>query len=345
MTKFYFIASLVFCCSMQLSGQASITEAGVTVGGTTYVEPVFFTFQGRSFTVTQGGDLAFSFAYVKTTKANGADVCGASVFYSVYPAAGSPSFTSINLPYASGSNDQEWNTNLVSPLNLAMGLTPGAYKIAFYYTALANQTQSCSNGSSTLFFSNSGNNFVADLTITAPAPVTLVNFSTRRDGAQVQIEWQTATERNSQRFEVEHSADMQDWRVIGTRTGANNSSTLRHYAFRHEQPAIGDNYYRLRQVDIDGKSEYSPIRKISLSGRGVIGVAPNPVTNGTTFLRLNGLKDDTANIRLMDAFGRLLREWKVATENDYAMPIDLSDVPSGVLFLFVNGETVRIVKE
>lgn len=326
-------------------GTASITEAGVTVGGTTYVEPGFNTINGVSFTVTEGGTLSLSFAYVKTTKDGSSDVCGATAYYSVYPASGSPSFTPISLGFGfNGSGYQQWQAS--PSINLASGLSAGSYKIAFYYEAFVNQSGSCPSTSS-VYFSNFGSNFVANLTVSAPAPITLTHFTTRAIGqSSVELTWATATEHNNSRFEVEHTTDMERWKVIGTQAGSGNSNATRNYTFTHEKVAAGANYYRLRQIDYDGKSAYSPVRKVLLSGRGAAVVSPNPVVGTQISVYLNKTATGSAHIRLFDALGRQMQAWEVEVENDLVLPLDLSNVPAGLLFLQVNEETpIRVVKE
>ncbi|GIV30667.1 MAG: hypothetical protein KatS3mg029_0018 [Saprospiraceae bacterium] len=99
-----------------------------------------------------------------------------------------------------------------------------------------------------------------------PLPVELVDFQARFDRGSVWLSWRTASEQDNDRFEVEHSVDARHWATLGAVPGAGYSLQERTYGFRHDQPAAGINYYRLRQVDFDGSS--------AVLARGFSGSAP-----------------------------------------------------------------------
>ena len=74
------------------------------------------------------------------------------------------------------------------------------------------------------------------------------------------LEWETASENNSDYFDVEWSMDGEIWRTIGDVKASGNSTESINYNFTHHNYQKGFNYYRLVQVDIDGKSEiYGPV--------------------------------------------------------------------------------------
>lgn len=112
------------------------------------------------------------------------------------------------------------------------------------------------------------------------------------------ISWGTAQESNTKHYEVEHSTNGSPFIKTGIVNAAGNSSTSLHYSFTHSNMAGGINYYRIKQVDIDGRYTYSTV--ITLRNSVVqteIIIAPNPVSNQ---LQLFGLKIGTP-IRIFNA--------------------------------------------
>jgi hypothetical protein len=89
----------------------------------------------------------------------------------------------------------------------------------------------------------------------SPLPVELVSFTANCEEEVVLISWSTASENNSSYFEVKKSIDGYDWNTIETVAAAGNSTELLEYSILDRNVTVGNAYYRLNQVDIDGKSE------------------------------------------------------------------------------------------
>lgn len=111
----------------------------------------------------------------------------------------------------------------------------------------------------------------------AVLPVTLSGFSGKVKNGKNLINWNTASEINNDRFEIEHSTDTRVWEKIGSIPGNGSSMITHNYAFWHNNPTKGQNYYRLKQIDFDGQYEYSPSISLINHQRGItIDVFPNP---------------------------------------------------------------------
>lgn len=111
----------------------------------------------------------------------------------------------------------------------------------------------------------------------SPLPVELISFGTQAVDGHVEISWSTATEQNSDRFVVERSQDGSYFEEIAAVAAAGNSSTYRNYTVLDGTPWFGNNYYRLRQWDMDGKQAESGISAVYMKdGAGPIKVFPNP---------------------------------------------------------------------
>ncbi|WP_221392940.1 T9SS type A sorting domain-containing protein [Dyadobacter sp. NIV53] len=89
-----------------------------------------------------------------------------------------------------------------------------------------------------------------------PLLVTLINFSAKKSEKGNQISWSTTSETNNAGFEIERSADAKSFVMISRIDGKGNSSVLNHYEFFDQSP-LGNGYYRLKQIDHNGKSAFS----------------------------------------------------------------------------------------
>lgn len=108
-------------------------------------------------------------------------------------------------------------------------------------------------------------------------PVVLTQFSVRQEGQQAIVDWQTAFELNNREFILERSSDLKSWESIATVPGRLSSDAVVNYTYEDEFPHDGANYYRLKQIDMDGAFEYSELRYIDFSAKGPI--YPNPATD------------------------------------------------------------------
>lgn len=112
-------------------------------------------------------------------------------------------------------------------------------------------------------------------------PVSLSDFRGHQEGSNNVLQWTTVTESNNAGFELQRSADGMNFSglaMINTRAENGNSSTTINYSFVDQKPLAGDNFYRLKQVDRDGKYSYSEI--VTMKSRSneveITSVFPNP---------------------------------------------------------------------
>lgn len=137
---------------------------------------------------------------------------------------------------------------------------------------------------------------------TAPLPVTLTSFTATRRNNNGLLQWQTSQELNSKSFTIEKSTDGELFIPIGTVAAAGNSGVTINYQFTDPVLANGNNHYRLRINDIDGRFEHSEIRTIQADHTAfILQVFPNPVSNGMLFIRSTS---DISRVELTDISGR-----------------------------------------
>ena len=153
----------------------------------------------------------------------------------------------------------------------------------------------------------------------APLPVSLKSFTASRDNSTVLLKWETVTEENSRGFFIERNLGNNVWQTLGfvpTKAMHGNSNSLLNYEYTDINNTKGISQYRLRQIDIDGKLAYSPIRAVRAGGqKGKTIIYPNPSNDG----RVNVVFADvntTRDVSLMDMNGRIIKQWKGVTNNN-----------------------------
>jgi hypothetical protein len=114
----------------------------------------------------------------------------------------------------------------------------------------------------------------------SPLPVTYKSISAKSLEKNTIVSWETAQETNSSHFEIERSGDAVEFYAVGKLAAAGESFEGRIYNFTDNQPLNGLNYYRLKQVDVDGAFEYSRIVVTDFGADAVsFEVLGNPVVN------------------------------------------------------------------
>lgn len=123
-------------------------------------------------------------------------------------------------------------------------------------------------------------------------PVELISFTGENKGAENHLNWITATEVNNDYFEVQRSKDALNFETIGQVEGNGTVSTESNYSFIDEDPFTGTNFYRLKQVDFDGTTDFSEIISLDVAASNDIAknnleLWPNPATD---LIKIGGLK-------------------------------------------------------
>jgi hypothetical protein len=139
----------------------------------------------------------------------------------------------------------------------------------------------------------------------SPLPVELSSFSASCDEDVVTLSWSTASEQNSSHFDVEKSTDGENWRVIGTISAAGNSTQDIHYSFVDSEKSNDQNYYRLNQVDIDGKNEYFGPITVACEENAKINTYPNP-SKGEFNLVMHAQTNEKVTLKISDGNSRVI---------------------------------------
>lgn len=194
-------------------------------------------------------------------------------------------------------------------------------------TGTASGTGSITSGSFSTFQSlyvmgnaNGGGN---------PLPVSWLNFTVEQESGMALLNWATASEKNSDYFEVERSGDGVRFLSLGRVGAAGNSNEIMKYAFIDQTPLNTVSYYRIRQVDRDGSISFSVVRVLQPETiQQEMNFYPNPSAGRTVRIVTSREWTPPVKIQVIDLQGKEIQstEWKDASA---VYLIDPDGIPQG----------------
>jgi hypothetical protein len=182
-------------------------------------------------------------------------------------------------------------------------------------------------------------------------PLDLLTFTGKKETEGNQLNWSTADEINTDRFEVENSLDGINFSVITTiATTGNNSSLTNNYSYLHQNPVAGVNFYRLKMIDIDGKYKYSKvviIRNVSENGMTLL-TYPNPAINEVRITIPANWQNKKVIYEIYNAAGKTVKRKETASSSQTEI-INVSNLSAGFYIVRVSfeGQTAqqKIIKQ
>lgn len=173
-----------------------------------------------------------------------------------------------------------------------------------------------------------------------PLPVVLTAFTARyQPGQGTRLSWTTASEAGSLAFVVESQDDLAAgaWQEVARVAAAGSSPTPRQYASLDARPLAGTRYYRLRQLDLNGRVAYSPVAAVTAAAE--LAAYPNPAAS---LVHLSGplAPGATAQVRLLDATGRRVAS-ATGPAGQAAFDLPLAGVPAGLYVVEWDGGAGR----
>ncbi|HMK04437.1 MAG TPA: T9SS type A sorting domain-containing protein [Ferruginibacter sp.] len=156
------------------------------------------------------------------------------------------------------------------------------------------------------YYGNAPDMGYAEFNPGGPVPIKLVEFNVRGNAGKNLLQWKTATESNSDHFNIERSNDAQTWYTIGRVNASGFSTTEIKYDFTDATPVNGMNYYRLAMTDKNATVEYSRIVSISsgADNNTDISYVDLSSTTGTAILRITSAWAQAAGLSVIDISGR-----------------------------------------
>ena len=159
-------------------------------------------------------------------------------------------------------------------------------------------------------------------------PVEFSSFTAARNRSNVALKWETSSEQNSGGFMVERNigGTWNDVSYVPSQAAGGNSSSTLVYTFSDVNTTKGISQYRIRQIDLDGKSKLSDIRAVR--GEGSIGktvIFPNPSNSGNLTLVFEDV-NVKRDVSVIDMTGKIIKQWRNVSNNN----LQVENLPSGI---------------
>lgn len=189
-----------------------------------------------------------------------------------------------------------------------------------------------------------------DITVNAGAilPVTLLNFSGIQTENGNQLIWKTATEINNKGFELQRSVDGINYTKLGfvkTLSETGNSSRILNYSFTDVNPLTSTNYYRLKQIDKDGRSNVSNVVIIKGTKSNSLRIAaayPNPAVQVVNLI-VSSPNSEKVNLVITDLAGKLIKQSVTQINNgDNNIQVNVEGIAKGTYTLKMIGNSGNV---
>ena len=167
-------------------------------------------------------------------------------------------------------------------------------------------------------------------------PVEWVYFTAQLREQQTLLKWETASELNNDRFVVEHSGNGIHFTAVGDVMGAGTTNTNNTYYFTHKNPTPGINYYRIKQVDFDGKEDRTQIATVNVKGEEQM---PS-IRISSNYLSIEQIGEEffPATAFIFDVAGKQMAQFEITP--DQTTTFDISGFADGIYVVAMkNGST------
>ena len=192
---------------------------------------------------------------------------------------------------------------------------------------------------------------LSNVTLSVALPIELIDFWGKSNGRQTEIFWRTASETNNAGFELQRSTNGFDFQTITWIKGQGSTTQLTDYTYQ-DKIALENSeviYYRLKQVDLDGKLNYSDVISLSINSKqsklNQIGlIYPNPVQDQLVWESKIGLIE-VDQVSVLNEVGQLLWQNDKKGTIDY-LKINSSTFSDGVYYLHLklqSGENLEYI--
>jgi len=180
-----------------------------------------------------------------------------------------------------------------------------------------------------------------DATADATAlPVTIVSFSGSVVNNGIMVQWTTTSEINNSHFIVQKSVDGVSFNNIGTLTAKGSINTIANYALLDNASIDkGKFYYRLQQVDKDGKLSFSKVIVIQISTSSTSGITiyPSPITNQSCTVQLTKMPKGNYQIQMLNLNGSVISKHNYSqTGTETTIQLQLPNVVAGTYIIQVS---------
>ncbi len=175
-------------------------------------------------------------------------------------------------------------------------------------------------------------------------PVELVYFRAQQyEAREVGLSWYTASEINNAGFMLEHSTTGDNWTELDFVPGKGTTSAAQSYSYMHQAPSSGINYYRLKQIDLDGSFEYSDIVSAEIGGNtnGMF-FSPNPAdADASVILHLLMENFEEGRLEVFDINGKVILSKDI---DKTSLPFEITRLSKGIYYTVITYGQNRLVE-
>ena len=138
-------------------------------------------------------------------------------------------------------------------------------------------------------------------------PVTFTSVKAYKQDKNIDVEWRVSNESNIKEYQAEKSVNGIDFTTLATVKPTNNNGGSAVYVQPDTKPVTGDNYYRIRSIDMNGAISYTTIVKVQIAdSRQDINIYPNPITDGQIHLQFLNEPVGKYGLRLLNSLGQVI---------------------------------------
>lgn len=175
-------------------------------------------------------------------------------------------------------------------------------------------------------------------------PVTLQSFTVKAVDKTSLLQWITVSELNNDHFEIQRSTDGRVFTTIGRVKGNGTTSIRQEYRFADVAPVMGTNYYRLAQVDVDGRTNYSAVRLVSFNVPVLaMQLSPNPAKNSLRIVLPQAASGQEV-VELYNLLGRKVMVQAVPV-GTIRVDADISSLTPGIYIVRYGESNMKVVKQ
>ena len=190
------------------------------------------------------------------------------------------------------------------------------------------------------------NGFAMDsMVVAVPLPVTLVKFTAAARGSQVQLHWQTASESNNDHFEVERSADGHVFNWLTSVASLGDNQFLQDYQTMDAAPYYGINYYRLKQVDKDGRFTLSFIVSVNMAKQltgSSVSLYPNPASQ-VLYINVTSTAHMNSMLHVYNAAGtQVAMQYKTLIKGANNFLLSVSGLAPGIYYCRFDNTDIEV---
>lgn len=179
----------------------------------------------------------------------------------------------------------------------------------------------------------------------SPLPVELLSFiATAIENRVVSLDWVTSSEYSSDKFIIERSIDGKNWEVLTEKPAAGRSQQPIQYQVIDNSPYLGLNYYRLKQVDLDGSFVLSKVETAMITDHSEFTamIYPNPTLNQIN-IQFSNMDFKQRKLNVLDVQGKvLIKRDLTAKDKSSIVPIDVSKLSQGSYLIQVETDSQEL---